>query len=113
MKRLQRITLVSLLISHAGITAPATAQPDGRPIRPQQINGTASLDVFAQSSALDLLTTQRNSTSLELIHRRSTDGVETEGPAHTIDTARRPISARPGNTVNWLTRLAPRAAGTR
>ena len=92
MKHLQLIALISLLISQAGIIPAATAQPADRPMRQPQLNGTASLDVFAQGSVLDLLTTQRHGTSLELIHRRSIDGGATWGPAHTIDTARRPIS---------------------
>jgi hypothetical protein len=74
-----------------------------------------SLDVFAQGAVLDLLTTAREGTSLELRHQRSTDGGETWGTVHVIDTLDQPISiATRGNepqvvahkehvTVHWST----------
>ena len=64
---------------------------------------------------LDLLTTARERTSLELRHQRSTDAGETWGAVHAIDTSDQPISiATRGNepqvvahgdhvTVHWST----------
>ena len=93
----------------------AAEQPQDRPA-PQEIgNGTVSLDVFAQGAVLDLLTTAREGTSLELRHQRSTDGGQTWGTEHVIDTLGQPISiATRGNepqvvahvehvTVHWST----------
>ncbi len=71
--------------------APIVAQP-GRPARPAAGDGTASLDVFAQGTVIDLLTTQRQGPTLELGHQRSTDGGQTWGPRRFIDTSSAPIS---------------------
>ena len=80
------------MVGLGAMTHVTRAQPAGRPARPPIGNGTASLDVFAQGATLDLLTTQRADTDLELRHQRSTDGGGTWGPVHVIDTVDQPIS---------------------
>lgn len=82
--------VAAIIVGLGAVTA--QAQPVAQPARPPAGNGTASLDVFAHGATVDLLTTQRDGAVLELRHRRSTDGGETWGPVHVIDTAAQPIS---------------------
>ena len=72
--------------------AASTVAQHGRPARPAAGDGIASLDVFAQGPVLDLLTTERRGSQLELGHQRSTDGGQTWSPLRRIDTSSAPIS---------------------
>ena len=111
----QVLLLGVVLASVVATTRVAEGQALGRPARQAIGNGTVSLDVYAHGAVLDLLTTTREGARLELRHRRSTDGGETWGAEHPIDTSKQPISiATRGNepqvvshadhvTVHWST----------
>jgi hypothetical protein len=92
MRRALLFGAAALLVGLGATTGVIRAQSAGQPVRQPIGNGTASLDVFAQGATLDLLTTERDGSDLELRHQRSTDGGETWGPVHVIDTADQPIS---------------------
>ncbi len=116
-----RVLLLGLVLAGAAFArGVAEEQPPGRPARREIGNGTVSLDVHAQGAVLDLLTTTREGSSLELRHQRSIDGGATWGAVRVIFTSDQPISiATRGNepqvvahldhvTVQWSTTGASR-----
>ena len=72
-------------------------QQPGRPQVQEVAPGVVSLDVYAQGTIVDLLMTTRDGETLELSHQRSTDGGQSWGTSHVVDT-NKPISvAKRGN----------------